>query len=878
MKKTTLAAAVAAVVASRAGLAIGQESDAPEPQIEEVFVTGEFIPDEKRDTSEISEFLGAEEMSILGDSDVAASLERVTGLSLVRGKFVYVRGLGERYSSTLLNGSPLSSPVPFQKTVPLDIIPNNLVDSLLIQKTFSPQYPGDFSGGLVMIRTKTVPEDNFLRLKVTGGGNSQSTDGDGLTYKGGEDDNSGWDDGTRDIPKNLRSISPDDFNAATFPESAALGNSFFNNWEVRERDLNPDVEGEVELGYRFDFDNGMVLGISGAGKYSNHWRNQDSDMRRYEFSGVEGGSTQTVDFNEFTTTQTIDVSGFLNFGLEIDENHSVSLTGLILRQTVDTVEQRKGISSEDDVSTGIPVESYFFQWVENEIRSAQLSGEHYFPNLNDTLLRWRYVDGESERDAPDSRTYTYAENREGQEEIVTPNRQAAGDLREVYQAPDRSYSDQEDDIEDLGLDLEIPFSLFDREVTAKAGLSSYERTRDVEERLFRFDLTPLADPWIPLQTPRQLFDTPNWQSGALSARDFTSGAANASGIFPFASSKEQVDAYYLGVDAQVTERLRIQAGARREDADLEADAWGGNTDPNTANAVEQEYEDTLPALSVTYEFLENMQVRLAYSETVNRPSLLEITGTTVRNPEDGNLYRGNVFLEQAELDNYDLRWEWYFGNVDSMSLGLFYKDFSNPIELGKVQAQNDIFTWFNADEAELQGVEYEIRKELTFNQWFGWDERLDYFNLTFNVSYIDSEVTLLGSGETADDVPLTGGRKLSQLFQNERDMTGQSDWLGNLILSYDNYNMGLKGSLAYNFTGERIVLVGDRNAPDIVEDDRGQLDATLKYDFNAYDQDLQVELKVRNVLDENVKWTQGGMIYEDYKPGIDWSIGLSIRF
>jgi len=879
MRQKKIALAVSAVLT--AGLVQAQEEGAgAQPELEEVFVLGEFIPDEKRDTSEISDVLTMEDMSVLGDSNVASSLERVTGLSLVDGKFIYVRGLGERYSSTLINGSRISSPVPFQKTVPLDIVPNNLVSSLLVQKTFSVQYPGDFSGGLVDIRTRAVPDSNYLDIKLETGGNSKSTDGNGLSYRGGQDDNSGWDDGTRDIPKNLRQVSPDEFNAAAYPESAAYGASFFNNWEIRERnDLNFDADVEGEFGMRFELDNGTALGLTGAGKYENFWRNVDVDMRRYEFSGVDGGSTQTVDFDEFTTTQTINVSGFLNLGWEINNDNQIALSGMILRQTDDLVEQRKGLSSEDDVSTGTPVESYFIQWVENEIRSYQLSGEHYLPFINsDTVLRWRAVDGESERDAPDTRSYTYADNRDGLQEIVTPNRQAAGDLREVFQAPDRLYSQQEDDIEEYGLDFEYPFLLAGMDITLKAGGSSYERTRDAEERIFRFDLTPLTPDYVPLETPRQLFDIPNWTDAYLSARDFTSGAANASGIFPFAKSKEEVDGYYLAVDAQVLPRLRVQAGVREEDTDLSADAWGGNTEPGTTNAVKQDYEDTLPAVSVTFELIENMQLRLGYSETVNRPSLLEITGTTIRNPGDGNLYRGNVFLEQADLDNYDARWEWYFGSADSMSLGVFYKEFDNPIELGKVQAQNDIFTWFNADKADLEGIEYELRKDLYFGEWFGWGSNWDSFTLTFNVSYIDSEVTLLGSGETAEDVPLTGDRRLAQLFDNKRELTGQSDWLGNLILSYENYDLGIKGSLAYNYTGDRIVLVGDRNNPDIEEQGRGQLDITFKYAFEAYQQDMELELKARNILDEEFKLEQGGLLYEEWNRGIDWAIGLTARF
>jgi TonB-dependent receptor len=292
--------------------------------------------------------------------------------------------------------------------------------------------------------------------------------------------------------------------------------------------------------------------------------------------------------------------------------------------------------------------------------------------------------------------------------------------------------------------------------------------------------------------------------------------------------------------------------------------------------VKQDYSDTLPSASVTWEFINDMQVRLAYSETVNRPSLTEITGNSIRNPEDDRLYRGNVFLEPADVTNYDLRWEWYFGAADSMSLGLFKKEIDNPIELGKVQAQNDIYTWFNGDEATLDGVEYEIVKDLPFSTWFGWSDFWEYFRITANLSYIDSEVTLLGSDETAADVPLTGGRQLAPLYANKRPITGQSDWLGNLILSYSDYESGFEGSLTYNYTDDRIVLVGERNNPDIIEESRGKLDFLLKYLFEAWGSDMEVQLKVTNILDEPVKWTQGGNLYEKYRDGVSYELGFTM--
>ena len=449
-----------------------------------------------------------------------------------------------------MNRSRLSSPVPFQKTVPLDIVPNNIVSSLLVQKTYSAQYPGDFSGGIVDIRTRTKADEDYLNLKLSIGGNSESTGGDGIYYRGGHDDNWGTDDGTRAIPRNVAKLSSEEYNAADYPDSAALGASFYNKWDIYEKDVKPLYNGELEFGKNFEFGNEMVLGILGSVKYRNIWLNTIKDMRRYEFTGVDGGSNQTVDYERWITRQQINISGFLNIGLEIDENNSVAFTAVGLRQSEDEVQQDRGLSSEDNVANGVPVESYRLQWTENEVESFQLSGEHYFPSFNDSLFEWRIVDGGGSREAPDTRTYTYAEDNSGNMAMVTSSRQAAGDLREVYRAPDRNYSELEDDTSEYGFDVEIPISWLDS--TIRVGWSDYERERESEDRLFRFDLSPLSPEWIAWQTPRQFFSIENWTDEYLTSRDFSSGAANASGIFPFASSSEEVTGYYGSIDSQNT--------------------------------------------------------------------------------------------------------------------------------------------------------------------------------------------------------------------------------------------------------------------------------------------------------------------------------------
>ena len=883
MKRKLLSVAVWSALGMHVPALLAQEvpqieNGAPAVEIEEVFVLGEFIPEEKRDTSEISNVLSTEDLNFVPETNVGAALSRVAGLSLVGGKYVYVRGLGERYSSTLLNKARISSPVPFQKTVPLDIVPNNIVKSLLVQKTYSVEYPGDFSGGVVDIRTKTTPEEDYLIMKLNVGGNSKTTDGDGLSYAGGDKDNWGYDDGTRAIPAPVQRLSTEEFDDTVYPERANLGAGFYNTWDISEKTMKPFYTGEAEAGKRFEFDNGMVLGFIGNYKYSNRWVNTEKDFRRYEFTGVDGGSNQTVQYDRFITTQNIDISAFGNIGLELDENNSVVFTAAKLMQTTDQVQQDKGLSSEDNVDNGTPVESYLLEWTENQIESYQLSGSHYLPFINDALFEWRAIDGTGKRDAPDVRSYTYAENSDGLMEMVYSGSQAAGDLRDVNQAPERNYSKLRDSIDEYGFDFELPFTVFAIDTVFSAGYSDYERTRKSTDRLFRFDITSSAPDYVPLETPSQLFGDQNWIDEYVSIRDFSNSAANASGIFPFARSKEQVEGYYGSLDAQVLSTVRVQAGVRMEDTSIEADAWGGNTEPGTENAVKNSYNDSLPAVSVTWEFIENMQARLAYSETVNRPSLLEITGSTLRNPEDQNLYRGNVFLEPADLNNYDARWEWYFGAADEMSLGVFYKEFDNPIELAKVQAQGDIYTWFNADKAELKGVEYDVRKDLPLADWFDLDPVWNGFNIAMNVSYIDSEVTLLGSGQTAADIPLTGGRQIAPLFSNDRKMTGQSDWLGNLLVSYADYDLGVTASVLYNYTDERIILVGDNNAPDIIEEGRGVVDLLFKYELPWDKYDLQVEAKAGNVFDTKVEWTQGGLTYENWQPGINYSIGLRATF
>jgi hypothetical protein len=276
--KKLLAACVASAVSS---IAMAQA-----PQIEEISVIGQFVPDEKRATDAISNVVNAEEFSRTGDANIAESLKRVAGLSTVGGKFVYVRGLGERYSMTLLNGAILPSPEPINRVVPMDLFPTSVLDSVLVQKTYSAQFPSEFGGGVLQMRTKKSTDEFFFNITSSVGGVQGVAFRDGFTLDGGDTDWLGYDDGWREPPlallqatdnnQELRPFSP--FSGVGIPldQLEAVGESFNNQWTPQVQSIDPNFSATVSMGNFHELnDNGMKVNYLAAVNYSNAW---DTDV------------------------------------------------------------------------------------------------------------------------------------------------------------------------------------------------------------------------------------------------------------------------------------------------------------------------------------------------------------------------------------------------------------------------------------------------------------------------------------------------------------------------------------------------------------------------------------------------------------------------
>ena len=452
----------------------GQEPQEQTRQLEAVVVKGRFVPDEKRATSEISSLLDSEDFKITGDADAASALRRVTGLTISRGKFVFVRGLNERYSNASLNGSPLPSPEPLRRVAPLDLFPTSVLDSVLVQKTWSPQFSAEFGGGLIQLRTKAVPDQGFLEVSASGAINAVTSFQDGLLSSGGGDsDFTGFDDGTRDLPPVLEDIfTTARVNTLSTEDNAAAGIGLIdpNLILVQEGEVGANYNFNLSGGQRFDLNPDFSVGITATAGYSSTWDTRRGRRRAINVQnvnpdgtsgnlGAEGvASTLTIDddFDREGTENNVKLNALIGLGFDAYDDHEVSLTGLITRSTSREVRVFEGF--EDDIGNDIREEN--FEFFERELITLQGRGEHVFPvlgnvwnELDDVQLNWRASYSEASRDAPFQTQVTFEESGGILPTVIDGTLQLE-DVDDVS----ITFSEIDDDTRDFGIDLILPFS------------------------------------------------------------------------------------------------------------------------------------------------------------------------------------------------------------------------------------------------------------------------------------------------------------------------------------------------------------------------------------------------------------------------------------
>jgi outer membrane receptor protein involved in Fe transport len=854
LHSTTSAAALFASLMMSAGTAGAQDATGVADQIEDqIVVRGVFVPDEKRSTAEISSVLDAEDFARAGDTDVAAAIRRVAGLSVVDGKFPVARGLNERYQSATVNGVPLPSPEPLRRAVPLDIIPTRILEGSLSQKTYSPEFSGEFGGAAIDLRTAAVPTENFIILSGSAQYDSVTSFEDGLFHEGSDTDVLGWDDGLRDIPDLAEQAVRDGVNILS-PEAAGSFENFDTLLITRD-EVPMNGSGSLTLGGVLERD-AFSLGNVSYVSYSDSFQNREGVQdRSFIQSGVFNDTTEQDRLEYLETRQNIDLSAFTSTGLEFaGGDHAVKSTSFLLRSTLKR--SRAGDSvDQNEFGDGLLREE-FTEFVEREVWQTQLTGEHLFPNLKDLQANWRIAYGEASREAPYERNTV---REQAQLSDLIPDLDPAQD-RTIFRYANAQtsnsirFSELEDSNFHTGIDFQLPLYIGDREIELKAGGAFTDNTRDTQIRLFRIQTGPNATGGLgPLAAVRTdlLYQPEVFEAGLLQVRSATGR------LFPDTTEASiEVGAGYVAADIELNEYLRFSLGGRFETSTQETATFQGSSAAPTADQVVTLEEDFfLPAATVTWNPLGNLQLRGGVSKTITRPQFRELAGTEFLDPDLDVPLLGNPFLVNSEITNYDLRGEWYFSRGEFVTVGLFYKDIENPIERIATASEAGVTTFVNSPEATLFGAELEFEKRMDlsdYGQFFADKELIFVSNYTYTDSEVSTDGTVLQPFRSTGTIAARE-RNASDFLVEGHQLEGQSNHLANIQLGIENVENGATLTALLNYASDRTLLIGQaqQNGTDrVVEDVPLLLDLVYSRPFELKGGEWNLGFKVQNILGE----------------------------
>ncbi|MEH6792243.1 TonB-dependent receptor domain-containing protein [Parasphingorhabdus sp.] len=840
----------------------------------EIIVRGKYIPDPVRATSEVVSVLGEAEIARAADGDIAGSLQRVTGLSVVGGRFVFVRGLGERYSLALLNGLPLPSPEPLRRVVPLDLFPTSVIASTVVQKSYSVNYPGEFGGGVINLTTKATPEEPFLKINIGLSGDSETTGKLGYTYDGSDTDIIGYDDGLRDIPGGLANAISQNipiavgtaFSSEDLQQFAASLNNAETNLIQRNTDIPANFSADITGGTSFDVGDALVGVVATAG-FENSWKTRGGVQQTSQgIVNIDGepGLRPDQNFNFVATENRIVVNGLLGLSAEIGE-HKLRFTNLYIHDTSKEASIKAGIDAIN-VNEETLLNQGRTSWFERQLFTTQFVGEFKFDELSlDIRGSW----ANSKRDAPYQRTYSYA-----YDDIIAQD--FVNDLTSPGQSARVQFSNLNDDVYGGGVDLGYETNI-GVPVNFTVGYSYYLNDRQAERRDFRF--APVNGIPNPIDQERIdfLLSDFNIFTHQIELREV---AAQTS--VPAYEAQLEIHGGYGQFDAELADGLRLNVGVRYEDANqsvLPILLQGGSA--SVATGISNDY--WLPAGTLTWNFADDMQLRFAASKTVARPQFRELAPQQFLDLDTDRTFIGNPLLTDSELLNFEGRYEYYIGRGERITLAGFYKKIDNPIEnVAFVQGGGTLFTGFsNAPTATLYGAEIELVKYFPLYDLGGSffeDRRL---LLAANYTYTKSDIQVAAGDQAINPVTLTV-TDASNLFNDGDRLTGQSTHVANLQFGMEKEEGLSQQTVLVTYNSPRVTARGPQDQPDLIERTGWKLDVVLREQMNIAGQDFELKFEARNLLGTDYKESQTlgatEILNNAYALGTRFSMSVGLNF
>lgn len=802
--------------------------------------------EERKESANVAEVMGQEQMVKSGDSTAAAALTRSPGLTIVDGRFAYVRGMGDRYSATLLNGSGLPSTEPEKRVVPLDLFPTALIDTMTVQKSFSPDMPAEFGGGLVDVRTRRMPVAPLFSVQLSGAWRGGVTLEEGDVGAVGPTDFLGFGQDFRALPDEVAEASssgvlkeagrftPDGY---TREELVAFGESMPKHWQYDHLDIPPNAGLSLSAGRRWSFGSLDLGGLVGL-VYDNAWDLDEGTRKVYSLDGDTLILKRATTYRE--TSNTVRLGGGVTLGAEWTGGQYVQSTTLYSHAG----EGEAATWLADDDAGDDDTRSYRTQWSERQLFYEQV-GAHVI--LGPIVADGRYAYSVAEGQEPDLREWTYNALDDG-DYLAT----GGGSITQRY-------SELVDRAHDARLDLTWPFLALGGEQKLGLGGQLVRRDRAAATRRYEYDFTAtdgfdLTAQVADLVTDQNIGASDDADTAYLVFQENTATTDDY-------TASQDVYAGYAMADVTWHPRVRTLVGAR-----VEASAQRVVTaEPFAAEETEPvvaqlDNLDVLPAATLTFglgkDQPDSLQLRAGYGRTVSRPELREMSEAAFYDYRTHRLLIGNPDLVRATIENVDARLEWYPADGESVSVGGFFKYLDHPIEsvVAVSAVSGSVGTFANATSAIVVGGELDVRKGMTF-----LPGAAQYLYVAANTAIIHSEV----------DLSESGGDQTSE----SRPLQGQSPWVVNAQLGWDHDPTGTSVSLLYNVFGPRITEVGSSGIPDTWEEPVHRLDLLATQELGK---SFKVRLKATNLLDWPVQTTTGEQVSDLSTDG--WSVGAAVTF
>ncbi|HKJ43601.1 MAG TPA: TonB-dependent receptor [Sunxiuqinia sp.] len=830
-------------------------------EINEVIVTAKAAKNSEnalltlqKKSPKLFDAITSDQFSKIGVSDAAGALKKVTGVTIASGKYVFVRGLGDRYSKSVLNGSDVPSLDPNKNSVQLDLFPTNLIDNIIVYKTFTPDLPGDFTGGLVDITTKDFPSAFSLQFSLGLEFNPQANlNKDFLAPKGSKTDWLGYDNGFRSLPPEIAQYS-----ASEFPDpylnkdqittvSRAFKNRQFQAGKA-SRFLNHSFS--FSVGNQVKFFNkplGFIVGLSYDRKYSNY---MDGVQNSYE--GIsEGQTTLNRDVHtsatEHKSEDDVLMGAMLNTSYKFSANNKIGLSLMANQGGTNEARSQEGYLLDANPDSTTRLQNRAIAYTQRSFRNVQLRGEHVLPHFRKLKIKWSSSYTDSKIKEPDTRLIRnqYTINAQGDTLYYMGN----------LDRPSRFFRDLNESNSNSKLDFTLPANLFKAgEAKIKFGGMFTYKERSFRENIYQYSIQSDKnyDGNISI-----FFQDQNLGYVDNQLRNYLMNINIDGNNF---DAYQRLGAAYLMLESPVAEKLNLTVGFRYEKTNMHLKAFNDSIGIIKTN-------DLLPSIALTYKVNDKTNLRASANRTLARPSFREFAPLATYDFLGGYIQNGNPDLQRTLVDNFDLRWEKYPKVGEYLSFSLFYKKFLNPIENAqsvRAGGSTSQFQFKNVKESNLYGAELEVRKSLD-----SFVDALKYFKLSANFTYVYSYVNV-----TPEE--LVAIRTWEPGAKDTRPMYNQAPYTLNGSLSYENPNNGWESTLSMNVSGKRLIVY-QIDLPSIYLQPMPDLNFTLRKHLTKR---FSVLFKVKNILDNTHKEqiSLGDNVYYTTKYQLGRSYALSLSF